>query len=166
MGPAATGFCEPTARRLASGTVRGEEPGLSTDGPVRGVNPEPSGGWPWCLTEYEVAYVREYQVRPMREGSWVGNPEKDRRLDDEAAGVLLNSNTVRNAPSGMPASVFASIAAALALLVIGAGLAAVWIQGQTDTLNERSAEISEELDLSMNWIDTFTEELSEDFIVP
>jgi hypothetical protein len=57
---------------------------------TRGVNPVPAGGWPWHLTDYEVGYVREFKVRPVREG-WLGTPEESYRLDQEAYGVQVNA---------------------------------------------------------------------------
>lgn len=53
---------------------------------TRGVNVAPEGGWSWGLTDYEVAYVREFSVRPVREG-WPGTPEHTARLDQEADGI-------------------------------------------------------------------------------
>lgn len=59
---------------------------------TRGVNPVPTGGWPWHLTDYEVGYIREFGVRPVREG-WAGTPEENHRLDQEAYGAQVNAAT-------------------------------------------------------------------------
>lgn len=56
--------------------------------PTRGSNPAPAGGWSWNLTDYEVGYVRAFNVRPVREG-WPGTLEENARLDQEADGVRL-----------------------------------------------------------------------------
>jgi hypothetical protein len=36
--------------------------------PTRGSNPAPAGGWSWNLTDYEVGYLRAFNVRPVRDG--------------------------------------------------------------------------------------------------
>lgn len=53
---------------------------------VRGQNPEPSEGWPWNLTAFEVEYIIEFNVRPMRPSGW-GDAAAEQRLDEEAEGV-------------------------------------------------------------------------------
>lgn len=51
---------------------------------IRGFNPAPVAGWSWCLTDYEVAYVTKFGVRPVRDSTWLGSPEDETRLDMEA----------------------------------------------------------------------------------
>ncbi|KQO98495.1 hypothetical protein [Leifsonia sp. Leaf264] len=53
---------------------------------TRGVNPAPDTGWSWYLTDYEIAYIHQFNVRPVRE-DWPGTPEEIARLDQEADGV-------------------------------------------------------------------------------
>lgn len=60
---------------------------LTAHEPVRGKNPKPRGGWNWSLTDYEVAYVREFRVRPKRDASWVENDADEARLDAEAKAI-------------------------------------------------------------------------------
>jgi len=63
---------------------------ISDDHPlqlVRGENLEPDSGWPWYLTTYEIEYVRAFNVRPPRAGSWVSTPDAEQRLEQEAEGV-------------------------------------------------------------------------------
>ncbi len=55
--------------------------------PTRGVNPPPDNGWSWHLTEYEVAYIEAFNVRPVRDKTWILSPENEARLDQEADGV-------------------------------------------------------------------------------
>jgi hypothetical protein len=55
--------------------------------PFRGSNPEPAEGWSWFLTPYELAYVEQFNVRPVREGSWVGSEDAELRLEQEAEGI-------------------------------------------------------------------------------
>ncbi|MEL4317932.1 hypothetical protein WJX64_02855 [Leifsonia sp. YIM 134122] len=55
---------------------------------TRGVNPAPDTGWSWYLTDYEIAYIHQFNVRPVREG-WTGSPEEIARLDQEADGVRV-----------------------------------------------------------------------------
>ena len=64
--------------------VDGEPPMV----PTRGSNPAPAGGWSWNLTDYEVGYLRAFNVRPVRDG-WPGTAEENSRLDQEADGVRL-----------------------------------------------------------------------------
>ncbi|GAA1214989.1 hypothetical protein [Rhodoglobus aureus] len=52
----------------------------------RGQNPEPEDGWAWSLSDYEIAYVREFNARPPRDG-WIGSERDEARLDDEANGI-------------------------------------------------------------------------------
>lgn len=137
------------------------------NGPVRGVNPEPSGGWPWCLTDYEIAYIAEYRVRPVREGSWAGNPEQEALLKEEAAGAL-NQASARRRPSraGMPALVFVPIAGLLVLLTMGMVLATFWVRGQIADLDSRLGVISESVDSSNGQIDWVGAKIKGEFIVP
>lgn len=70
---------------------RRREPTVTTDAPgppvVRGQNPVPEDGWTWYLTDYEIEYIRAYNVRPPRTESWSGTAEAEYRLEQEADGV-------------------------------------------------------------------------------
>lgn len=72
-----------------------------TEPPVRGWNPEPPGGWPWCLSDYEVAYVGQFGVRPRRGENWRGSPRDEQSLDDEAT-ELHRRTTSTPAPVTAP----------------------------------------------------------------
>jgi hypothetical protein len=61
--------------------------------PVRGNNPKPSSGWPWSLTDYEVAYITAFNARPVREDGWAGDTSAEVRLDQEAEGVRRTIST-------------------------------------------------------------------------
>lgn len=111
---------------------------------VRGVNPEPEGGWPWHLTPYEVSYVETFRVRPVREGTWENAPEKNARLDAEAEGVLAVISAGRQSiaapepsvvlpqpaqqPARMRARTFTIAVVSLAIVAIAAGVATLVLQ--------------------------------------
>jgi len=89
--------------------------------PIRGENPEPLGGWPWHLTDYEIEYICAYNSRPVRTG-WPADEKTERRLDDEAAGVRLTRpkkarRALHRAWLTMPAALLAG-AIALGILAI------------------------------------------------
>ena len=102
--------------------------------PIRGENPVPGDGWPWSLTDYEVAYVQEFNSRPARPG-WDGVERDEARLDDEAAGIRLEKSrrprlTVRRS---------LVLVLSLALMLTGFAFAALgaqqFVTGQ-ETLNQ------------------------------
>ncbi|WP_022881841.1 hypothetical protein [Gryllotalpicola ginsengisoli] len=70
------------------------------DGPrvVRGENPEPESGWSWYLTDYEIAYIREFNVRPPRGGAWQATPEAEYRLETEAEGIRQKTFVTAKTP--------------------------------------------------------------------
>lgn len=78
-----------------------------TDTPIRGCNPEPDTGWPWCLTEYEIQYILAFGVRPRRNNTWVSNERDERSLDQEAQS-LLQAKEIPSDRSAPPEVTFAS----------------------------------------------------------
>lgn len=63
--------------------------------PIRGINPIPVEGWSWFLTADEVAYVQAFNVRPLRDASWIGGLEDEARLDLEADGIRSRPNDLQ-----------------------------------------------------------------------
>ena len=91
----------------------------------RGDNPRPAEGWSWYLTEHEVAYVVEYNVRPMRDATWAGDAAADARLELEAEGVRAASKVVSRARSSTSSHPRRWIAVAVAIFVAAGVMFAV-----------------------------------------
>lgn len=110
--------------------------------PVRGVNPEPVTGWPWHLTEYEVAYVQEFNVRPPRSATWSGTGEDERRLEQEADGIRTrhisshSSRVRRNWP-------WVTAATVMILLAVSSAAAGIALISDTQDLHHRTELIEE-----------------------
>ena len=95
------------------------------DGPapvVRGENPRPADGWSWHLTDYEIAYALEYNVRPVRGVEWSQDPATESRLDQEADGVRNRSRVLTKPRRQLLRWPFAM---AFAILVLGS-VAMTW----------------------------------------
>lgn len=90
--------------------------------PVRGVNSEPDTGWPWHLTEYEVAYVQAFNARPVRGESWAGSDDEERRLEQEADGIRAHMAAVPRPPHRVRRNWPWVTGAAVLLLVAAAGI--------------------------------------------
>lgn len=88
--------------------------------PERGQNPEPEGGWPWSLTDYELAYIREFNARPVREG-WTGTDRDEDRLDDEAEGIRANRPAAAREHRTIRRSVVLSVSGALLAVALASG---------------------------------------------
>ncbi|GAA2007711.1 hypothetical protein [Microbacterium ulmi] len=116
---------------------------------VRGENPEPDDGWPWYLTDYEIAYIREWNVRPPRSGSWVATKDAEHRLETEADGVRQRRGVVTSEPWGRrrvghPWAWFVA-SAVLVLVGVVAGTGAVLTLQEQHALSQRTDEIRNEI---------------------
>lgn len=94
---------------------------------VRGENPRPADGWSWHLSEYEVAYVSEYNVRPMRDETWAGSSASDATLDLEAEGVRAATKVNARVKSSISSRPRRWSALAIVILVVAVGLFAVTV---------------------------------------
>ena len=72
---------------------------------VRGENPRPTGGWGWSLNQYEVDYVKQFRVRPVRDQTWAATLNDEARLDQESDGILAASSADFPTPAGARKSV-------------------------------------------------------------
>ena len=136
----------------------------TNDHPVRGVNPEPIEGWPWCLTDYEIAYIKEFRVRPVREGTWAGRPEQEALLNAEAEGVVSGPPVAQpRTRRDIPRSVFFPVVGVVLLVCIASIVATLLARDQLSLLESRSAEIADELKSSNSWIDSLSAEIREDY---
>lgn len=134
---------------------------------MRGQNPEPLEGWPWSLTEYEVAYIAAFRVRPSRAGSWSRDPHGEALLDQESAGVLSQVAAPKQGTRrGMPAVVFFPVAGALLVFALAAGLGSVLISPQVASAEGHLAELVDELESSAAWIEAISAEIREDYLAP
>lgn len=112
--------------------------------PIRGHNPEPEIGWPWCLTEYEIAYVRLFNARPIRGANWDGSPEDEVRLDQEADGIRLDrrAHSPRRIIRRWPW--MAATAFSLAIALAGAAVGTLLIH-DSQRLNDETQRVTEQL---------------------
>ena len=111
---------------------------------TRGLNPAPAGGWSWTLTDYEVGYVREYNVRPVRDG-WPGAAEDHARLDQEADGIRHLPAPPAKEPPGHRLWLWLVVCGAI--VTIGAGASALGLLNLTaaSIVNEHTSIIEDEL---------------------
>ena len=111
---------------------------------TRGVNPAPTGGWSWNLTDYEVGYVREFNVRPVRD-AWLGTLEDNQRLDQEADGVRLRPVQPVKEPRRYQLWLWVAVSGA----IVAAGSVAVVLGimnvNAAAALNEETSSIEEDL---------------------
>lgn len=111
---------------------------------TRGVNPAPHTGWPWCLTPYEIEYVREFNARPPRDESWPATPADERRLDDEADAVREQKRArVRRSWPRTPV-----LALTMTALVAGACMAGLGVVAHSDGV--RNYEVATQLKADLN----------------
>lgn len=120
----------PPSHPLPSETVEdspyGRLAGVGQDVRIeRGDNPRPAEGWSWYLTEHEVAYVVEYNVRPMRDETWAGDSASDARLDLEAEGVRAAAKATPRIKSSTSTHPRRWIAVAIAIFVAAGVMFAV-----------------------------------------
>ena len=118
-----------------SGTILSHSE-TTRDIPARGVNPEPDAGWSWMLTEYEIAYVQEFNSRPPRLTGWAGSERDEMRLDDEATGVRGMRKTKR-ASRGVNGAI-----AILTLSLILAATAGTTFVAVMNTLNAEKIRVA------------------------
>jgi hypothetical protein len=105
----------------------------SSPTPVRGKNPEPETGWSWVLTDYEVAYVREFNARPPRLENWAGSERDETRLDDEAAGIRQPGKKLRPPQTRVSVSLFITTVSVILIAATAATVLAA-----TNTMNAES----------------------------
>ena len=111
---------------------------------TRGLNPAPAGGWSWNLTDYEVGYVREFNVRPVRD-AWLGTPEDNARLDQEADGVRRGPQHPVNVPRRHPLWLWLAVSGLMVTAGAVAMVLGVMNVTAAATLNEKTSSIEVQL---------------------
>ena len=111
---------------------------------IRGENPEPPDGWSWSLTDYEIEYVRQFNVRPPRIGGWKPDDASEKRLDDEADGIRgryqvqpKSRRTWLLSPVALVTSVVLAGAAGLVTLAILTHSEALRLAGEATQVEEQ-----------------------------
>jgi len=115
---------------------------------VRGSNPAPDGGWPWFLTDYEIAYIQEWNVRPPRGDGWGSTPEAEHRLETEAEGIRSRRRTAAEVRWGKRrvrhSRPWITISALLLVCAVGAGVLGLQTYQQMRTVEQQTASLEQD----------------------